>query len=150
MIDVMNAAKYIANKYNNMYQDVISEMKLHKLLYFAQRESLVRYDKPLFDANFQGWRFGPVIPQIRASYSTIISSEPLFVRRTDKDILNYILCVYGAKDAWSLSRLTHGEYSWYKSRIGIGEFENSSRLISIEDIRVDANRIRRRREMLNG
>jgi len=37
----------------------------HKLLYFAQRESIIQTDTPLFDASFYGWRFGPILKEIR-------------------------------------------------------------------------------------
>ena len=149
MIDAIDAAKYVASSYQKRFKEPISEMKLHKLLYFAQRESLVRSNKAMFDAQFQGWRFGPVIPEVRREYHNILFNSPLWMDQNNKDILDYVIDKYGCKDAWSLSRLTHGEYSWINSRRGIGEYENSARIISIDDIRVDAERIRNRRELLN-
>ena len=149
MVDVLDAAKYIAAAYQSEFNEPISEMKLHKLLYFAQRESLVRTDAPLFSAQFQGWRFGPVIPEVRSAYKEIMESEPLWIDQNSKDILDFIIGKYGGKDAWSLSRLSHGEYSWINSRRGVGEYENSAAVIPIDDIRVDAERIRNRRELLS-
>ena len=149
MIDVLDAAKYIANTYQTEYSEPISEMKLHKLLYFAQRESLVRTNNEMFDSLFQGWRFGPVIPEVRREYQDILVSRPLWMNQSNKEILDYVIGKYGCKDVWSLSRLTHGEYSWIKSRRGVGEYENSARVIPIDDIRVDAERIRKRRELLS-
>lgn len=149
MIDVLDAAKYIASSYQTKYSETISEMKLHKLLYFAQRESLVRTNNAMFDGLFQGWRFGPVIPEVRREYQNILVCTPLWMNQSNKDILDYVIDKYGSKDAWSLSRLTHGEYSWINSRRGVGEYENSARIIPIDDIRVDADRIRKRRELLS-
>lgn len=65
-------------------------------------------------------------------------------------ILKKVMEEYAGKDSWSLSRLTHGEMSWKKSRIGVPEDENSDRPMRLEDIRVDAERIKTRRKMLNG
>ncbi len=149
MIDVLDAAKYIALSYRSKYKEPISEMKLHKLLYFAQRESLVRTNNSMFEAHFQGWRFGPVIPAVRREYQSILDSRPTCMDQANIDILDYIIDKYGSKDAWSLSRLTHGEYSWINSRKDIGEYENGTQIIPVEDIRVDAERIRRRRELLD-
>jgi uncharacterized phage-associated protein len=62
------AASYLCGRYEETYGQKIDEMKLHKLMYFAQRESLIRTGEPLFDAEFQGWRFGPVLPALREVY----------------------------------------------------------------------------------
>ena len=37
MINALSAAKYIASVYQNTFGEAITEMELHKLLYFAQR-----------------------------------------------------------------------------------------------------------------
>ena len=43
-------------------------MKLHKLLYFTQRECLIQKGEPMFDAQFEVWKYGPVMVQIRQHY----------------------------------------------------------------------------------
>ena len=55
---------------------------------------------------------------------------------------------YASKDSWSLSTITHGEYSWQNARKGVADAENSSAKIQIDDIRKDAERIRLRRFIL--
>lgn len=150
MEDLMNVASYIFNRYKNEYHTKIDEMKLHKLMYFAQRESLIQREEPLFDAVFYGWKFGPILKEIRSIYK-----ENAFYSVIPEDIVKRITCImdkvfeeYAGKDSWNLSRLTHGEYSWKNSRIGILEGENSDNPMNIEDIRKDAKRIQKRREML--
>ncbi len=44
-------------------------MKLHKLLYFAQRESLAITNEPLFEENFEGWKYGSVSREVRTHYT---------------------------------------------------------------------------------
>ena len=56
---------------------------------------------------------------------------------------------YAAKDAWTLSSITHGENSWIKAREGVSPDENSSALIDINDIRIDAHYIKLRRFYLS-
>ena len=68
MEDLMNVASYIYNRYSAEFNSKIDEMKLHKLLYFTQRESLIQNDTPLFDAVFYGWKYGPILKEIREAY----------------------------------------------------------------------------------
>lgn len=152
MENVLNVAAHIAQDYFSEYGQQIDEMKLHKLMYFAQRESLIQTDKPLFKATFYGWKYGPVLKEIRSVYKdgTFTSIKPQKFLTDCIMILKKVMEEYAGKDSWSLSRLTHGEMSWKKSRIGVPEDENSDRPMRLEDIRADAERIKTRRKMLNG
>lgn len=150
MVNVNTAASYIYEKYKSEFGTTIDEMKLHKLLYFAQRESIIQTGNPLFDATFRGWKYGPILKEIRESYKN--SSFVPVTSSSDIDemepIVDTVFEQYAEKDSWSLSRLTHGEYSWKKSREGIPENINSDKPINVEDIRIDADRVRARRELL--
>jgi len=150
MVNVFDVASYVFYRYKKEYGKKIDEMKLHKLLYFAQRESLIQKDTPMFDATFYGWKFGPVLKEIRGAYKENSFSENL---RSDvvneiELIMDKIFREYADKGSWSLSRLTHGEISWQNSRIGIPEDANGDKPMDIQDIRLDAERIKSRREML--
>lgn len=151
MKDIMTIASYICNRYQAERGERIDEMKLHKLLYFAQRESLIRAGEPLFDGELQGWRLGPVAVGIRKAYAddsfdAAVSDADL---GEDKATLDYVFENYAQKDSWSLSRLSHGEICWKKSRQGVAPNESSSNVIPLDDIRLDAERIKERRDMLN-
>lgn len=150
MEELMNVASYICNRYSQKYEKKIDEMKLHKLLYFAQRESLIQNRAPLFDAVFYGWKFGPILKEIRLAYrdDLFYDSIPQAVASRICSIMNKVFEEYAGKDSWSLSRLTHGELSWKNSRRGISDGENSDNPMSLDDMRIDADRIRKRREML--
>lgn len=151
MEDLMYVASYICNRYSGEFGLKIDEMKLHKLLYFAQRESLIQRQEPLFDAVFYGWKFGPILKEIRVAYRdySFCTSIPSDVVVRITPIMDKVFEEYAGKDSWSLSRLTHGEYAWKNSRISIPDGENGDLPMKLEDIRVDANRIRERREMLS-
>ncbi len=152
MEKVLNIAAHIAHEYFSEYGQQIDEMKLHKLMYFAQRESLIQTGEPLFDATFYGWKYGPVLKEIRSAYKDGIFIN-IIPQKFIKDcslLLKKILEEYAGKDSWSLSRLTHGEISWKNSRIGIPEEANSDNPMSLEDIMADAERIKTRKKMLNG
>ena len=149
MEDVMIVAAYVYNRYRDEYHARIDKMKLHKLMYFAQRESLIQRDEPLFDAVFYGWKYGPVLKVIREAYDRdmFMKEVPNDVKNRVEPVMDKVFREYAGKSSWSLSRLTHGELSWKNSRIGIPPDANSDNPILLEDIRTDAERIRERRQM---
>ena len=120
---------------------------MHKLLYFAQREAILQNGCPLFSEEFSAWKYGPVLPCIRESYRDNDFPKASSLGQQETAILNIVFNNYAYKSSWSLSRLTHGEFSWQNARKGIPEDENSSSMISISDIKVDANRIKERRRL---
>ena len=149
MHDMKTAASYLCGRYEEAYGQKIDEMKLHKLMYFAQRESLIRTGEPLFDAEFQGWRFGPVLPALREVYKAndFTPLEELELGE-DQAALDAVFDEYAETDSWNLSLLSHGEICWKRSRKGIAPHESSSNPIPLEDIRADADRMKKRRALL--
>ena len=150
MEKLMNIASYVYNRYYETKGERIDEMKLHKMLYFAQRESLIQRNEPLFAETFYGWKFGPILKEIRNAYrdsSFFEEVEEVVIGRI-KTIMDKVFEEYADKDSWSLSRLTHGEYSWKNSRRGIPDGVNGDNPMDINDIAKDAERVRLRREGL--
>ena len=149
MKDMMTVAAYIYDRYQRDFAEKNDEMKLQKLMYFAQRESLIRTGEPMFEGDFYGWRFGPVLKDLRTPYK----DESFAPEVTDEDmagakeILDEVFKAYAGKDSWSLSRLTHGEICWKRSRKGISPYDSSDNMIPLEDIRLDAKRMKDRREL---
>ena len=68
MMGILQVASYIYKRYMDDFGVRIDEMKLHKLLYFTQRECLIQKGEPMFDAQFEAWKYGPVMVQIRQHY----------------------------------------------------------------------------------
>ena len=54
----IGCTQYIMDEYKKMTGETIDEMKLHKLLYFSQRECLALTNKPLFEEQLEGWKYG--------------------------------------------------------------------------------------------
>lgn len=150
MEDVKDIASYICQRYQHDFGRCIDEMKLHKLLYLSQRESIIATDAPLFAERFKAWRYGPVMTEIRQMYK----SGELQQRVLSCDlsmyasIFDYVFKTYAVKDSWSLSAITHGEYSWRKAREGYETTATCDKYISTDDIRVDAVRVEERRRLL--
>lgn len=145
MENIISVARYICNEYKKISGKKIDEMKLHKLLYLAQRESLAITGEPLFPEEFQGWKFGPVNLEVREHYKKSKGNITKKCNRLSLEsayIVKNIIQQYGAYEPWKLSELSHNEISWNNSRIGIPEGENGDKIIKLEDIRKDAEKIR--------
>ena len=150
MVSVLQVASYIANRYKSEFNEKIDEMKLHNLMYFTQREAIIQTDAPLFEASFYGWKYGPVLLEIRDGYKNdtlhVLPSEEIVKKY--QEVFDKVFSQYAVKDSWSLSRLSHGELSWQNSRIGLQPSENGNVKMKVEDIRQDAERIKMRRYLL--
>jgi len=100
----------------------VTQMKLQKLVYFAQGYHLVKYHKPLIKENFQAWKYGPVIPDIYRDFKLYGSSPitnttsyvpsdsvrtPYFLDAEALDTINYAWEVLKNFSAMSLSNWTH-------------------------------------------
>jgi len=72
MANVQDVAKFfigLANdQANNNQGDMMTHLRLQKLLYFAQGWNLARYGKPLFDDEIEAWQYGPVVPAVYNEY----------------------------------------------------------------------------------
>jgi uncharacterized phage-associated protein len=151
MESVVKIASYISNRYFSEFGTPISEMKLHKLLYFTQRESIIQTGNPMFPEEFLAWRYGPVVTQIRSLYAinglnNLPSEEFISLY---KSVFDQVFTQYAVKDAWSLSRLSHGEISWKNARRDLLPEQNGSNILSIDDIKKDAERVKLNRTIID-
>ena len=143
MDKIINVAQYVFTEYKRITGEVIDEMKLHKLLYFAQRESLAITNTPLFEGEFEGWKYGPICREIRGSITPDgILDYDADVSLECKYIINNIIQEYGSLASWKLSELSHKELSWRNARIGLSAGANGSKKLSLDDIREDAKKVR--------
>lgn len=145
MYSILQVAEYIVGRYSKENNGcMIDEMKLHKLLYFAQKESYIQTDKPLFSEKFKGWKYGPVSIEVREAYrknsfsKNIDDLDTFEVTQNFVNIMNSVFNMYASKDSWTLSRLTHSETSWKNSRKNLNDGVNGSNDILEDDILSDA------------
>ena len=151
MESAVKIASYIFDRYQKEYGVCIDEMKLHKLLYFTQRESLIQKNEPMFSEQFLAWRYGPVMVPIRSLYaSKQLDTYPSesFIEE-NKPIFDFVFSQYAPKDSWSLSRLSHGEISWQNARHDLLPEQNGNEPLKLEDIKKDAERVKIRRFLIN-
>ncbi|MBE3030128.1 DUF4065 domain-containing protein [Campylobacter sp. RM9344] len=142
----LDVSKYILTKCNKDGQP-ISNLQLQKMLYYIQYEFLTNYGKPLFDDDFEAWKFGPVIPVIYYEYSHMGAfkigadyegCDKILSNMTQEEIntLNQIIVDKRDINAWRLVDNTHKSgKAWdivFKNGDGIGD------TISKEQIRENA------------
>lgn len=147
MLSVLDVARYFAGLYREGHGEAIGQMKLLKLVYLAQRESLVRTSCPLFPEKIFAYQYGPVMKEVLRFWRAGEAESctlPFVQEDSDRKAMNHVYETYSDKDAWSLSRLTHAETSWIKARRR-NTSGGGDRLMPVEDIEIDANSVRMRR-----
>ncbi len=150
MLDVVQVASYVCDRYMKGYGYRIDELKLHKLLYFIQRECLILFQKPMFSEHFRAWRYGPVIPKIRQLYAInqLRKTMSCSMIQKYKSVFDYVFENYAGRKSTTLSDITHGQVSWINARRGVAWDENSNHLLLLTDIKKDAERAVIRRELI--
>ena len=68
-MDARTVANYMVYIMSDAFDD-LTNMKMNKLLYFAQGHYLARYGRPLFDDRIEAWDHGPVVPSVYYAYKS--------------------------------------------------------------------------------
>lgn len=126
MLSCHDVAKYFLAQTDEDAGDLISNLKLQKLLYYAQGFHLALYDEPLFAEPIEAWTHGPVVPEVYHEYKNFgsdaipIPEDIDFSKFNEQtvDLLNEVYNVYGQFSAWKLRNLTHNEEPWKDANIG--------------------------------
>lgn len=146
MVKAKVLAKYLVKAYEEFTDSSFdnSELRLHKLMYFAQRESLAVFGEPIIDEDFEGWVHGPVLPELRSFFKEQNQDDydDSQIAEREKYIVANILDQYAKYAPWTLRDLTHKEISWKRSRAGLSEDEPGNVKIPIDDIMLDAQKVR--------
>jgi len=143
METVYDVAQYIYDEYKKISEQVIDEMKLQKLLYYTQRESLAIKGEPMFDAIFEGWKHGPVCRAVRSVYTSDgINFDCKSISFDNAYIINNVIDEFGAIESWKLSQLSHKEISYVNSRRGLKPNEIGRNPLLLSDIKIDAQKVR--------
>lgn len=130
-IDDIAGIRIIVNNINEIY-------KVSKLL-----DDLLINDF-LFEEDFEGWYLGPINKLVRKEYKFIkMGKEDISLKDIEKKIIDRVFDRYKDMDSYKLSNLSHKEYSWIKSRIGLKRGEKGNQKLLKEDIKIDAGRYKK-------
>lgn len=100
----------------------LSNLKLQKLLYYAQGHHLARTGRPLFEDRMEAWSHGPVVPSVYRAFKEFGSGDiqlpdddPFSWDEVDGETTQLLIDVwdrYGVYGAWQLRNMTHDEPPW--------------------------------------
>jgi uncharacterized phage-associated protein len=125
MMSALQIAKYFVSLVDEEAGDSISNLKVQKLLYYAQGAHLALYDSPLFPESIKAWSYGPVVPQVYHEYKYCCAGA-IPVERVElsdyspriREVLDEVNSVYGQFTASKLTAMTHQEPPWTKTPQG--------------------------------
>ena len=99
--------------------EYITNLKLQKLLYYAQGYYLAQKGVPLIKEDFLAWEHGPVIRTIYDRFkvhgSNGIEYEEDYEEKIDEETNSILMKVYNhfaQYSAWTLRDMTHSETPW--------------------------------------
>ena len=118
--------------------DIMSNMKLQKLVYYAQGFSLAMFGKPLFNEEIMAWEHGPVCPVLWNYYKKYrsglipiprdVNAYDLFSKQ-EREVLDEVYLYYGQFSAWKLRNFALSDTPW------INAYNNDRSVISIDEMK---------------
>lgn len=102
----------------NGEKEGITNLKLQKLLYFAQASFLSsKMKKAIFSDNIEAWKYGPVVPSVYQDFKDygnkpIVGEYNLDIDSKDEELLNEVWEVFGQYSAGHLVDMTHAHKPW--------------------------------------
>jgi uncharacterized phage-associated protein/DNA-binding phage protein len=116
-------------------------MKLQKIVYYSQVESLAHYHRPLFKEKIEAWAAGPVVRELYEKHKGLRHLNSIDLGNSENLTTEHKVCIqwsvekYGNMDGDTLSHLTHIEQPWKKARTGFADGAPSSSEITLESMR---------------
>lgn len=126
MISCFDAARYFLALVNADAGDSLSNLKLQKLVYYAQGFHLALFDVPLFAERIEAWQYGPVVPEMYHEFKKFGAGPVQMEGELDGDkysaevlsLLEEVYSVYGQFSAVRLMNITHQEPPWLQTSNG--------------------------------
>ncbi len=118
--------------------ELLTNLKLQKLLYYAQAWHLALKGGALFEEDFQAWVHGPVLLSQYHRFKDYkwmpIQQEIRRPRLGEglENFLNEIIDIFGTETAVALEIMTHRERPWIEARGDLPPHEPCSNYISKE------------------
>ena len=116
--------------------DLMSNMKLQKMLYYEQGYHLAAFGTPLFDEDVEAWMYGPVVPSVYEHFKSHgaggllpETESPIKLTEDEEDLFNDVFDAYVDFSAYGLMRKTHGESPWRKTTIGFGNVITHDKMV---------------------
>lgn len=123
-------ANHILN-YGHEHGIEITNLKLQKLVYFAQGFALVRLEHPLFTEEIQAWTYGPVIPVLYEKAKeygnmpirgNIAAPDSIPTNSEEARVINEMMDMIGRVPAARLVSLSHEPHTPWEAAWAQGKY----------------------------
>ncbi|WP_407447167.1 Panacea domain-containing protein [Fibrobacter sp.] len=120
-------AQLLLSKAAESKQELMSNLKLQKMLYYEQGFHLAAFGTPLFEEDIEAWMYGPVVPDVYNLYAKyeacgIEPPEKIDLELSEEEtiLFNNVFDVYNQYSATKLVEMTHNEPPWSNVTPGRG------------------------------
>jgi len=126
MLNAKHIAEYFLTYVDEDAGEGITNLKLQKLVYYAQGVYLAIYKKPLFNASIEAWIHGPIVASLYHIYEKYGNNPIPTPKQIDfsiysqnvKEILDEVYNVFGQFSAWKLQHMVYEELPWKETIYG--------------------------------
>lgn len=127
MLSCHDVADYFLASQDEESGELISNLKLQKLMYYAQGFHLALYGTRLFPNDIEAWAHGPVVPELYHKFkehgaAPLPRPQSVSLEKFDaqtRELLDDIINIYGQYSGWKLRNMTHEETPWIESKYGV-------------------------------
>ncbi len=137
----LDVSNWFINQFDKESGDVLTQLKLQKLLYYSECWCLTLLEHELFSENIEAWSHGPVVREVFSEFKSS-NWEPLYISgelvdfdKDVEDVLEQVLETYGDVSAKTLEQMTHQDQPWKDARGSLSLEARCSNIISKEKIR---------------
>jgi uncharacterized phage-associated protein len=122
MSQVFSVAKEFVNlALSGDEPDPLTNLRLQKLLYYAQAWSLVVRERELFSDDLEAWRLGPVVPAVYLALPNCQGANQIHpealagtpdLQGDEAEFVRHVWEAYNPYSALQLAKMTHEEAPW--------------------------------------
>ncbi|HXD33894.1 MAG TPA: type II toxin-antitoxin system antitoxin SocA domain-containing protein [Pyrinomonadaceae bacterium] len=136
-VTALHVANYFLSQTDEEAGDLISNLKLQKLVYYAQGFHVAMFEKTaLFPDQIEAWTHGPVVDSLYHEFKTFgagpiprpVDFDSEIFSTEQRELLDEVYKVYGQFSAWKLRNLTHEEPPYQEGLKSLG------RIISLDSL----------------
>lgn len=122
----LSISKYLISKSNPAEGgELLSNMKLQKLLYYCQGFYYAKFKSKLFEDNIYAWQYGPVVKDVYHNFkhygsngiSLEVVDEEINLSANEKKMVDEVFNYFNQFSAIKLMNMTHSEEPWCSTHI---------------------------------
>lgn len=141
MYKAIDIANWFINQFDKESGDVVTHLKVQKLLYYSEAWSQLLLERDLFEEDMEAWAHGPVVREVFNEFRGCgwqplsVASELVDIEPEVEDVLLQVLEAYGDASAKTLEKMTHKDKPWVEARGSLAPEERCNTVISKESIK---------------